>query len=177
MLSSGETIISLINWICCGEYCPGDSRLALLLGHTADSRSAWCLPGFPDPFQQSWLPASQSPACSVASDSPFPCAGFCWIPQGFYMLLTPSHLKCLCMMALSSSLSYCPINLVSSAALKRVPSNLSSRSLIKVLNRTGLRRYHYSTPFVINIQVEHNPLMNTLRDRPYNPLVFHLPRP
>lgn len=49
-------------------------------------------------------------------------------------------------------------------SLEGAQTTVSSRLLIKVLNRTTLRRQHCSISFVFNIQMEHN----TLTSHPYN---------
>ncbi|CAI5767613.1 Calponin-homology (CH) domain-containing protein, partial [Podarcis lilfordi] len=52
--------------------------------------------------------------------------------------------------------------LVSSANLIRMPLSPSSKSLIKVLNKTGPKTEPCGTPLVTLLQDEEEPLMSTL---------------
>ncbi|KAK4823665.1 LOW QUALITY PROTEIN: hypothetical protein QYF61_005017 [Mycteria americana] len=67
---------------------------------------------------------------------------------------------------LPSSRSTLPHNLVSSANLLRVHSIASSRSLIKILNRTGPSTEPWGTPLVTSCQVDLTPFTTTLWARP-----------
>lgn len=49
--------------------------LSLQQGHTGDSRLADSPQGFPCPFQQSYTPATETPACSAAWGYSIPGAG------------------------------------------------------------------------------------------------------
>ncbi|KAK4807043.1 hypothetical protein QYF61_018384 [Mycteria americana] len=74
--------------------------------------------------------------------------------------------RSLCRAFLPSSRSTLPHNLVSSANLLRVHSIPSSRSLIKILNRTGPNTEPWGTPLVTGHQLDLTPVTTTLWARP-----------
>ncbi|KAK4827132.1 hypothetical protein QYF61_014526 [Mycteria americana] len=79
----------------------------------------------------------------------------------------PSSLsRSLCRAFLASSRSTLPHNLVSSANLLRVHSIPSSRSLIKILNRTGPNTEPWGTPLVIGCQLDLTPFTTALCAQP-----------
>ncbi|KAM9656645.1 uncharacterized protein ACIBXB_008917 isoform 1-T1 [Morphnus guianensis] len=74
--------------------------------------------------------------------------------------------RSLCRAFLPSSRSTLPPNLVSSANLLRVHSNPSSKSSIKILNRTGPSTEPWGTPLVTSRQLDLTPFTTTLWARP-----------
>ncbi|KAK4811045.1 hypothetical protein QYF61_015749 [Mycteria americana] len=74
--------------------------------------------------------------------------------------------RSLCRAFLPSSRSTLPHNLVSSANLLRVHSIPSSRSLIKILNKTGPKTEPWGTSLVTSRQLDLTPFTTTLWARP-----------
>ncbi|KAK4825193.1 hypothetical protein QYF61_025121 [Mycteria americana] len=89
--------------------------------------------------------------------------------------------RSLCRAFLPSSRSTLPHNLVSSANLLRVHSIPSSRSLIKLLNRTGPKTEPCGTPLVTGRQLDLIPFTTTLWAQPSSQFFtqrrVHLPKP
>jgi len=70
--------------------------------------------------------------------------------------------RSLCRALLPSSTLALPPNMESSANLLREHSIPSSRSLIKILNKTGLKTEPWGTPLVTGRQLDLTPFTNTL---------------
>lgn len=138
---------------------------SLLPERTSGLFSAWCLLRPPGPFQQSCSMTSQ-PVTSLCH-----CNLYCFV---FFPGCSTSHLSLMnFIMFLSAhssrlrSFGWQPAldcihdshYLVSSANLMRVPTIAFSRSLTKMLNKTGLIADSCSAPFVNGLQVEYNPYL------------------
>ncbi|KAK4806792.1 hypothetical protein QYF61_005588 [Mycteria americana] len=101
---------------------------------------------------------------------PFPLLNF----MRFLSAHFSSLFRSLWMAARSSAISATPPTFVSPANLLRVHSAPSSRSLMKMLNRTGPSIDPWATPLVTGIQLDFVPLIATLWAQPFSQFSIHL---
>jgi len=118
-------------------------------------------------FSSHFLPHTYSTAWACSGQSAGPST---WSCQSSSHRSQPNNPVCPGPSVGPSYPQACPANLVSFANVPRVHSMPSSRSSIKILNRTGCNTIPWGTPLLIGHQLDLNPFTTTLSGLPASSL-------